>query len=133
MPHQLLIGQDAGMWMTQLLGSSRRLCGTLAIALVVAGCGRGDDSVEHHSLIAVTACLNEADVPAYNHPWEHQPGDWNILDVQGTVIARIDAATVVITVLGDGDNWVEYYPEAAPQELVDVVGRCAGATVKNPE
>lgn len=92
-----------------------------------------DDSVDHHSLIAVTSCLNKADVSAYQHPWEHEPGDWNILDVQGTVVASTDAATVIITVVGDGDNWVEYYPEAAPQELVDVVSRCAGPTVKKPE
>jgi hypothetical protein len=135
MPHQLFIEQDTSMWMTQLLGSSRRLCGTLAITLVVAGCsgvevGRVDDT--HHSLIGVTACLNKAGVPAYHAPSENQAGDWNIFDVKGRVIARIGAASVTITVRGDGDNFVEYYPGAAPQKLVDAVSRCASPTAKNP-
>jgi hypothetical protein len=138
MPCQWFIGQDSSMWMTELLGLSRRICGTLAITLVVAGCGRVDDSVDHHSIIAVAACLNEADVPASQHSWLEisQPGDWNILGEQGTVVASISAAEFTIIVFEEGDSWVRYDPDAAaqaPQELVDVVWGCVGPSVKNPE
>lgn len=145
MPHQLLIGHASSMWMTKLLGSSRRFCGTLAITLVVAGCsgvevGRVDDSdyVDPHSLTSVAACLNKAGVPASQQSWEQlsQPGDWNILNAQGTVVASVGAAEFTITVFEEGDSWVRYDPDAAaqaPQELVDVVWRCAGPSVENPE
>ena len=98
----------------------------LAIVVIAPGCGISGKDTAQHSVRAVRRCLHHQGIRAAIEPLHH--GDFNLLDIRGTIIARLGAARVTIDVSGDGGNIAEYAPNgaAAPRKLVEAVWACAG-------
>jgi len=100
----------------------------LAVVLIAPACSSGSSAAQH-SVPAVRGCLQHHGVAAaiVSEP----PGDYNLFDIRGTIVANLGAATVTIDVSGDESNIAEYSPNgtAAPKRLVEAVWDCAGRGV----
>ena len=103
------------------------MASALAIVMIATGCNSGSDATQH-SVPAVRRCLHHHGLTATVVPEPSEPGDWNLLDIRGTIIANLGTAMVTIDVSGSGGNIAKYDPSgtAAPRKLVEAVWDCAG-------